>query len=72
MSNQVLQFVEQWTSQNIHNQAGLDPTDYISDQVEQLIDDAEAKGISEDELETAVGDLEEYLRAAYAKIEDSD
>ena len=50
MSNHVLKFVEQWTSQNIHNQAGLDPTDYISDQAEQLIDDAEAKGITEDQL----------------------
>lgn len=52
--------------------AGLDPSDYISDQAEQLFNDAEAKGITEDQLETAVGDVEEYLREAYTKIEDPD
>ncbi len=50
---------------------GTGPSEYISDQAEQLVDDAEAVGITEEELEETVGgDVVEYLREAYLKIED--
>jgi hypothetical protein len=73
MSKRSDEFVEQWKARNLHNQTGLDPSEYISDQAEQLVDYAEAVGIAEEELEETVGgDVVEYLREAYLKIEDPD
>jgi hypothetical protein len=66
-------FVAKWVSANVHNIPGLeDYSDHVAELAEQLIADAEAKGIDEDELnQTVGGDAEDYLKNQYEKVQDS-
>ncbi|MDR6659726.1 hypothetical protein J2W51_002296 [Tardiphaga robiniae] len=66
-------FVERWVSANVHNIPGLeDYSRHVAQLAEQLVADAEDRGIPEDELNETVGDAEDYLTRAYETVQDGD
>ena len=64
-------FVSNWVSANVHNIPGLeDYSDHVAQLAEQLIADAEARGIAEDELNETIGDATDFLTDAYERVQD--
>jgi hypothetical protein len=74
MSEKAKAFAENWVSKNVHNDPLAVDEDYFESHVEDLTErfcsDASAAGIEEDELESAVGDVEDYVRDAFERVFD--
>lgn len=63
MSERSDEFVRYWVSENLENGADLETSsDHVGELVEQLLADAEAEGIDDDELSETVGDPADYLQ----------
>lgn len=63
MSERSDEFVRYWVSENIENGADLENhSDRVGELVEQLLADAEAEGVDDDELSETVGDPADYLQ----------
>jgi hypothetical protein len=70
MSRRGDEFVRDWVSENIENGADLeDRADRIGELVEELMADAEAEGIDDDELSETVGDPADYLQDVIERVQ---
>ena len=73
MSKRSDEFVRDWVAENIQSGAELDYySDRIGELVEQLLADAEAEGIDDDELSETVGDPADYLQDLLEQAHASD
>ena len=71
-SREVTDFATVWVSDNIEV-GPYDPgAQIINQRVQELIESAEAAGISEDELEENLGDLSDYISAAFEDATDNE
>jgi hypothetical protein len=72
MSSRGIDFANQWVGQNVNVEAYDPPQSFIDEAVQQLVSDAESKGISREEIEEDVGDLTDFLSEAYEKRTDEE
>lgn len=71
-SKEVTDFAGAWVSDNVQLEP-YDPGDQIINQhVAELIESAEVAGISEEELEEHLGDLSDYIAAAFDDVTDNE
>jgi hypothetical protein len=66
-------FAETWVSKNVHNEPlayGDDYDPHIQGLLDGLLADASNAGIEKEELESAIGDLEDYVVGAFDRIFD--
>ncbi len=69
MSERALAFVEEWTSEHIHAEAGAPQGDqtHAKTLALQCLGDAKAKGISAAEIGESIDDLTEFMTGAIAE-----
>lgn len=72
MSSRGIEFANEWIQENVNVEAYDPPQSFIDSEVNRLLSDAEAKGISRDEIEEDMGDLSDLLSDAYEKRTDDE
>ena len=72
MSSRGMDFANEWVQENVNVEAYDPPQSLIDEAVQQLVEDAQAKGISREEIEEDVGDLNDFLSEAYEKRTDEE
>ena len=73
MSARAKEFAEAWVSKNVHNEPlayGDDYDPHIRGLLDGLLADASNAGIEKEELESAIGDLEDYVAGAFERVFD--
>ena len=71
MSKRSDAFVEEWVRANVHNVPGVeDARPHVTALTAQLVADALAAGISEDELLDTVGDFDDFLTNEFEQVQD--
>jgi hypothetical protein len=73
MSERGKEFAETWVSKNVHNEPlayGDDYDPHIQGLLDGLLADASNAGIEKEELESAIGDPEDYVAAAFERVFD--
>lgn len=72
MSEHAIEFVNNWVSENINVEAYDPPAGLIDQAVQDMVDEAEANGISRKEIEDEVGDLHSFVSREYEKRTDDE
>jgi hypothetical protein len=72
MSDRGIDFANDWVQENVNVDAYDPPQTFIDDAFRQLVTDAEAKGISREEIEEDMGDLNDFISEAYEKRTDDE
>jgi len=64
-------FAKSWVSQNVHNVPGLEDMDrHVAGLRPEFIAAAKAQGITESQLDAAVGDIDDFLTHEYENVHD--
>ncbi len=75
MSDRVINFANNWVAENV-NANGYGPEDGPNveaiEATTRFIDDAQEAGISRDELEDILGDVSDYIHAAFEEANDAE
>lgn len=75
MTERAVNFANHWTHEHV-NANGYGPEDGPNveaiEATDRFIDDAEEAGIPRDELENALGDLSDYIHAAFEEANDAE
>jgi hypothetical protein len=72
MSQRGMDFANEWLVNHLHDEPYDLPEDMIEDTVQHLIADAQAQGISVEEIEEDMGKLHDFIASEYERRTDEE